>query len=56
MVYTAVKVDAAARIVDPIFAHVNSLKAAADSQRRKGEALPLPAYGVFLKDYFETEW
>lgn len=35
------EIDAAARVLDPVFDGVNSGK---------------PQYGVFLKDYRETEW
>lgn len=46
-----IKIDAAARIVDPIFSHVNQ-----KTRTVQGQAHKLPAYGVFLKDYFVTEW
>ena len=62
------EVDAAARILDPIFA---PLKVGQDSERdgegggerevygdggKKGGGGCQPAYGCFLKDYFLTEW
>ncbi len=39
--------DAAARVLDPILAPI--------AAQQRGEAVA-PMYGVFLKDYKETEW
>ena len=37
------EIDAAARILDPIVVGVTQLN-------------EMPKFGIFLKDYFETEW
>jgi hypothetical protein len=39
--------DAAARVLDPILAPVIA--------QQRGEAV-VPPHGIFIKDYFETEW
>jgi len=44
------EVDAAARILDPVFVGVNL-----DKEEAKGER-PAKDYGKFFKDYKETEW
>ena len=43
------EIDAAARILDPIF---TPLRQAQDSE----DGMCSPAFGCFLKDYFVTEW
>ena len=44
------EVDAAARILDPVFVGVNSDKESPESEQGMKD------YGKFFKDYKETEW
>ena len=44
------EIDAAARILDPVFVGINADKDTTDGERGTKE------YGKFYKDYKETEW
>lgn len=56
------EVDAAARILDPVFVGINLDTVAAETpidEKKKGEtktADTVKDYGKFFKDYKETEW
>ena len=51
------EVDAAARILDPVFVGINMDKSSMmDEKKKKGEKKKGKDYGKFFKDYKETEW
>ena len=45
------EIDAAARVLDPVFTGVNMDGASKDNHKGKGKP-----YGLFFKDFRETEW
>ena len=47
------EVDAAARILDPVFSAEERI---AGTEPAAGSTNPTPAFGKFFKDYHETEW
>jgi len=51
------EVDAAARILDPVFVGINMDESSMmDEEMKKGEKKKGKDYGKFFKDYKETEW
>ena len=50
------EVDAAARILDPVFVGINMDESSMMDEKKKGEKKKGKDYGKFFKDYKETEW